>query len=92
MHTDRQSAAPLDGNAAAGLLGELFALDIGTARIACAGCGAIAVLAELRVYGAAMGAIMRCAHCDTALLRIAHTPAGLCLDMRGTRRLLVAPE
>ena len=91
MPTERQDAGPLDGNAAAGLLGELFALDIGTARIDCAGCGAIAAaLGAVRLYGGGMGAILRCVHCNTAMLRLTHTPGGLRLDMRGARTLFVA--
>ena len=90
MSIDRQSAAPLDGNAAAGLLADLFALDVTAAEITCAGCGAVAAIAELGVYGAPMGAILRCGHCGTAVLRLTHTPAGFALDLRGARRLFIA--
>ena len=90
MSIEPNGAIPLDGNAAGGLLGELFALDVTSAEITCGGCGAAAAIGAVRVYGAAMGAILRCAHCDTAMLRITHTPAGLWLDMHGARRLFVA--
>ena len=90
MSTDGQSEASLDGNAVGGLLRELFALDVTAAEIVCDGCGAVAEIGAVRVYGGAMGAILRCAHCDTAVLRLTHTPAGLWLDMRGARRLFVA--
>ncbi|HTT46833.1 MAG TPA: DUF6510 family protein [Pseudolabrys sp.] len=85
---DRQS--PLDGNAAGGALRELFALDVTAAEIICDGCGAVAEIGAVPAYGGAMGAIVRCAHCDTVMLRLSHTPAGLWLDMRGTRRLFIA--
>ena len=72
------------------MLRELFALDMTAAEIVCGGCGAVAEIGAVRVYGGPMGAILRCAHCDTVVLRLTHTPAGLWLDMRGTRRLFVA--
>jgi Family of unknown function (DUF6510) len=93
MSPQHQDMLPLDGNAAGGLLRELFALDLTSAEIICGGCGMAAPIGAIRAYGGTMGAILRCAQCDTAVLRIAHTPAGLWLDMHGTRRLFVAaPE
>ena len=80
----------LDGNAAGGRLRELFALDVTAAEIICDGCGAVAEIGAVPDYGGTMGAILRCDHCDTVILRLTHTPAGLWLDMRGTRRLFVA--
>ncbi|HEU4377974.1 MAG TPA: DUF6510 family protein [Hyphomicrobiaceae bacterium] len=84
----------LDGNAAAGLLRELFALDVTVARFTCAGCGSVGELGGARVYGGAMGAIFRCTGCDGVVLRLVRTPAGLWLDMQGTRRMVVpaAPD
>ena len=90
MSMDRHSDGALDGNAAGGRLRELFALDVTAAEIICDGCGAIAEVGAVRSYGGAMGAVLRCAHCDTVVLRLTHTPAGLWLDMRGARRLFVA--
>ena len=72
----------------AGCLRELFAPDVTAAEITCGGCGAVAAVGAVRVYGGSMGAILRCAHCDTVVLRLTHTPAGLLLDMRGARRLV----
>lgn len=79
----------LDGNAAAGLLRELFALDVTIARFTCAGCGAVGEVGAARVYGGTMGAIFRCADCDGVMMRLVRTPAGLWLDMQGTRKLVV---
>jgi len=58
-----------------------------TAAIACAGCGAAAPLAELMRYGHEMGTILRCAVCDTAVLRLARTPGHHWLDLRGALNL-----
>jgi len=82
----------LDGNAAAGLLGELFAFDVTTARLTCDGCGIVSEVATARVYGGTMGAVFRCAHCDLVVIRLVKTPAGYCLDMQGARKIFVANE
>jgi hypothetical protein len=83
------SAEPVDGNAVAGLLRELFAFEMTTATVTCGGCGAHSQVAEARVYGGTMGAIFRCVHCGTAVVRLVRTPEGYALDMQGTRRLFV---
>ena len=84
-----EAMLPLDGNAAAGLLSELFAVDVTTAVLTCGGCGAAAALAEAKVYGG-MGVVFRCAGCDSVVLRVVRTPAGIWVDMQGTRTLHVA--
>jgi hypothetical protein len=89
MSIESESSFPLDGNAAAGILRELFAFEVTTATVTCGGCGAVATVAEARVYGGTMGAILRCRNCDTAVLRLVHTPQGYWLDMQGTRSVFV---
>ncbi|WP_410787202.1 DUF6510 family protein [Kribbella sp. C-35] len=79
----------LDGNAAAGALSELFAVDVTTAIAQCNGCGHTAVFAESRVYADAPGMIARCAGCDTVLLRVVTTPTNTYLDLRGLTYLRV---
>lgn len=83
---------PLDGNAAAGLLEQVFALEATSAGFICDGCGAEGEIGGARLYAAAMGAVLRCAHCDAAVLRVSRTPAGIWLDVRGARRLLFRAE
>ena len=73
----------LDGNAAAGLLAEVFRAEMTTAEVTCAGCGAVGVVAELMRYGHGMGAILRCARCDTAVIRVTRTGSRHWLDLRG---------
>jgi hypothetical protein len=86
----RDPAAPLDGNAAAGLLSELFTLDITAATLTCDGCRAVVEIGAARVYGGAMGSIFRCPDCDHAMIRLVRTPAGFFIDLKGARRLFVA--
>jgi hypothetical protein len=64
---------PLDGNAIAGPLGELFGAEMTGAAGACAGCGTESIVAELRVWtcGLAPGAVARCPSCDNVVFVVA---------------------
>lgn len=73
----------LDGNAVAGMLGEVFAVDITAAVGCCDSCGAVSVMAETRVYVDAPGTVVRCAGCDAVLLRVVTAPGRTWLDLRG---------
>ena len=77
----------LDGNAAAGLLRELFAMDVTAADATCVGCGSVGAVGALLEYGHAMGVVLRCAHCDAAVLRVSRTSDGFWLDLTGARVL-----
>jgi hypothetical protein len=85
-----RDALTLDGNAAAGLLGELFAVEMTAARVTCDTCGTEGEVGGARVYGGVMGAILRCAVCDAVVIRLVRTPRGLTFDARGMRCLVVA--
>ena len=54
----------LDGNAAGGLLREVFAFEATVAPTTCAGCGRTRPMAELMLYAVELGAILRCPSCD----------------------------
>jgi len=86
---DDDGATRLDGNAAAGLLSEIFCAEPSNAVIICAGCGATAAIGALPVYGLELGAIVRCPHCDTSVLRVGAAGAMLWLDLRGAVSLHV---
>jgi hypothetical protein len=62
-------AQMLDGNAVAGLLREVFAVEMTTATSTCNGCGARNAIGAVRVFLGA-GAVLRCPHCDNALVKI----------------------
>jgi hypothetical protein len=85
--TENGSNLVLDGNAAAGLLQEIFVREITTAQIQCEKCGLVEAVGRLRLYAAPMGAVLRCSHCDGMLMRAVHTPHGRWLEMTGTRYL-----
>lgn len=80
----------LDGNAAGGLLTEVFAFEMTTAEILCAGCDTLAPVGAAMVYAHGMGTIVRCAGCDTPLIRVAHVRDRYWLDLAGTRSLRIA--
>lgn len=79
----------VDGNAAAGLLAELFALDVTTARARCAGCGTVREIAALMVYQHGMGTVLRCPDCEGVVLRIVRTPTHLWFDATGASSIAV---
>lgn len=80
----------LDGNAAAGVLREIFAAEMTMAFTSCVGCATTRPLGELHVFASAMGVILRCPGCDTAMLRIGNAPNGYWVDLRGLQVLRVA--
>ena len=79
----------LDGNAAGGMLREVFAQEMTAAFATCSGCGAVGAVATLLEYGQPMGVILRCPSCDTAVLRIVRTPGGLRVDLAGVAFLSI---
>jgi hypothetical protein len=85
--TENGSDLVLDGNAAAGLLHEIFVPEITTAQIQCEACGTTGAVGSLRLYAAPMGAVLRCTHCNGILIGAVHTPHGRWLEMTGARCL-----
>ncbi len=60
----------LDGNSIGGALLAHFGVEMTTASGACAHCGAVAQIAELRVYRCAPAAVARCRSCSRVVLVI----------------------
>ena len=79
-------ALRLDGNAAAGLLYDVFGADVTTASGTCEGCGATDALGAVHVYQAA-GTVFRCPHCNSVLLKIVSDGSRFWVDARGMRTL-----
>ena len=73
----------LDGNAAAGELSRIFAMDITSAEGQCANCGAKRHFAEAHLYVRCPGLVARCALCEHVLLRFVNAGGRLLLDLRG---------
>ncbi len=83
-------ASFFDGNAAAGELRDLFAVDVTAAAGQCAACGKIAALGEARLYAFEPGIVIRCAACLNPLLRVVKGGGSVWLDMRGLVYLQLA--
>lgn len=88
MTTDRY----LDGNAAAGPLREVFAVDVTAAFGQCVGCASIAPMAEARLFANAPGLVLRCPGCDGVLLRMVSGGGRRWLDVRGLAYLQFSDE
>ncbi|HTP15049.1 MAG TPA: DUF6510 family protein [Streptosporangiaceae bacterium] len=79
-----------DGNALAGPLAEVFAVDMTAATGRCASCGQAGPVAALRVYDRAPGLVARCPSCLEVVLRVVRAPGGMWLDLTGAASLLIA--
>jgi hypothetical protein len=80
----------LDGNAAAGLLSEIFAHEMTTARGTCAECGATNVFGAAQLYMQAPGAVLRCPSCTAVLMCVVRLPdGGFVVDLSGVRRIRI---
>jgi len=82
----------LDGNAAGGILGAIFPVDMTLAQATCAGCGATNAVGAVVVYAHGMGTVLRCPACDTVLMRITHAGERYWLDVRGIQVLQLRME
>ena len=82
-------AIPLDGNSAAGLFSEVFAVDLTVATATCAGCEAVGAVGTLVMWSAEMGAVLRCPSCGSVVLRLTSTPTHVWLDASGSRSLAI---
>ena len=76
----------LDGNAFAGLLQEIFAVEMTTAIGTCNGCGASDPIGAVRAFLGA-GAVLRCPHCDNALVKIVRSDERVWMSLPGVRSL-----
>jgi hypothetical protein len=79
----------VDGNALAGPLGEVFAVDLTVATSQCATCGKQDPVAALHVYVKAPGLVARCPGCGSVVMLLVRTPNGASLDMRGCVNLQI---
>ncbi len=78
----------LDGNAAAGILGEVFSFEVTTAEYACEECGRTDRIGTAMVYDMrGLDSIVRCPGCDNALIRLAHNRGRYLVDLKGVRYL-----
>jgi uncharacterized protein DUF6510 len=80
----------IDGNALAGALRTVFAVELTEAVGTCAGCGRRRAIAETRLYTRAPGLVARCTGCEGVLLRLVVGPTRTWIDLRGLSVIEVA--
>ena len=77
----------VDGNALAGLLQDVFGLEMTANPAECANCGQVNELGALLAFTQAPGATLRCPACEEVILRIVETPEAIFLDARGAAHI-----
>jgi hypothetical protein len=82
----------LDGNAAAGILQQIFPFEMTMTQITCTGCGATMAMGATAAYMHGMGTVLRCPISDTVLIRVAQIKGRYFLDMRGVQVLQISVE
>jgi hypothetical protein len=82
-----QAELKVDGNAIAGLLGEIFTMEMTSAQSTCGGCGKVHAVGRVDVYLNAPGAVVRCPSCTRVLMRIVHGRGRYWIDLSGIRCL-----
>ena len=81
--TDMNRELMLDANAVAGLLQDIFGVEMTATPAECAHCGNVAEMGTLLAFTQAPGAVLRCSVCENVMLRIVQTPEAIYLDARG---------
>ncbi len=79
----------LDGNALAGLLHELFDVEMTIAPVECATCGRHGEVGSLWAFAESPGYVLRCPGCQNVVLRMSVTPREVYLDARGAAYLRI---
>ena len=88
--TDINRELMLDANATAGLLHEIFGVEMTAAPTECANCGNEGEIGTLLAFTQGPGVILRCSTCENVVLRIVQTPDEIILDARGAVYLRLA--
>lgn len=81
--TDINRELMLDANAVAGLLFEIFGVEMTASPTECAYCGNSDEVGALLAFTQGPGVILRCSSCENVVLRIVRTSQAVYLDARG---------
>ncbi len=76
----------LDGNAVAGMLSEVFAVEMTTATGTCGHCGTAGPVGAMHAFQGA-GIVLRCPHCDNTLVKIVKDDGRMWMDFGGMQTL-----
>jgi len=83
-------AMVLDGNAAAGLMVDVFGMEMTDSPAECSHCGYTGEIGTLLAYMRIPGVILTCPCCGSILMRIAATPGAYYVDARGAASIRLA--
>ncbi len=89
-HVDLNRGLMLDANSAAGILEEIFGLEMTASPTECASCGNEGDLGTLLAFSQGPGIVLRCPACENVMLRIVQTPDATYFDARGAVYLRLA--
>ncbi len=81
--TDLNRSLMLDANAVAGILDEIFAMEMTACPIECAHCGLEGEMGTLLAFGQAPGIVLRCPACENVVMRIVQTREAIYVEARG---------
>ena len=87
---DMNHAMMLDGNAAGGMLYDVFSAEMTASPTECAHCGRHESVGELLAFVHAPGLTLRCPGCENVLMRVVKTADATYLDARGAVYLRIA--
>jgi hypothetical protein len=79
----------LDGNAAAGVLQEIFGAEMTAAATECTYCGNEGEVGALLAFTQGPGVILCCPACERVMIRVVQTPVATYLDARGAAYLQI---
>jgi hypothetical protein len=88
--TDINRELMLDANATAGLLYEIFGVEMTASPTECAHCGNEGEMGALLAFTQGPGVTLRCSACEHVVIRIVQTPGAIYLDARGAVYLRLA--
>lgn len=88
--TDINRELMLDANATAGLLYEIFGIEMTASPTECAHCGNESEIGTLLAFTQGPGIVLRCSACENVVLRIVQTPDAIYMDARGAVYLRLA--
>jgi hypothetical protein len=75
----------LDGNGVAGLLDDVFGMEMTTVTRVCSSCGVEAVIGAHLAYRGA-GMVLRCPACEDIAIAIVVLPNRYCVQVHGSMR------
>ena len=80
----------LDGNALAGLFADTLGIEITAAIGRCTSCHLEFELARAHAFVTAIGAVLRCEHCQGVLAVIVQKPHELLVNLSGLAHVAIA--